>query len=756
MDGGVIRDNYTTCFGGGGVAIGSSATSGTFIMNGGEITGNTSTAYYGGGVYAGAGTFTMNGGSICHNDAIHPVEGRGGGVYAGSATFTMNGGTISENNSINGGGVYVHRIFTMNGGTISGNNATTGGGVYFIRTFAMNDGEITGNAAAANGGGIYIGGTYDPLKYVTGTFTASGGTVSGNTAEDNGNGVHIQGANVTISPAPANALNLADSLYLEAEAYLNLGRTITDLPGSLKIKMAAPDDNLLVAQGSDYTVTAQDAAKFFYETYEWEFALNDNQIVLAQLPVSDVISATPENLVFDMLAHGYGAGGVTARTVTVTNISQTTVTLNQIEVSGDGFIASGLSKSTLEAGETATFTVGARTGLPGGYYSETFLISTTDGAKAVVKATLTVGYSITVIPPAEGGTITLKPDKTLFAPGEDPPEIRFIPEPGYQTVRVLVNGTDYYGHIVSIDQIDRKGKMMVPYGLAESITVSAVFELATYNIDASVHYNEGGAIVPSGARAVTGLQDKTFTFMPDRGWHIKAVYVDNVAVNANVYADNTYTFETVTADHLIVVSFAPNEYSVVFHKNADDATGSMEEQRFTYGEEPTALNKNTFTRGGYTFAGWSVGPVGAVVYHDEEKVDIATDSDNATVTLYAVWVGGPGPDDPIYLVTPASDKVYTAGATADGIRTMTVNSGFSGLKYFTVGISPVIPHDGNETVVFVHQRDGAQLGLNATRADFDLVQEASAGFNVLAGDVVKVFIVDELNNATDFNPTILQ
>ena len=154
--------------------------------------------------------------------------------------------------------------------------------------------------------------------------------------------------------------------------------------------------------------------------------------------------------------------------------------------------------------------------------------------------------------------------------------------------------------------------------------------------------------------------------------------------------------------------------------------------------------------------GWATEPAGAVVYHDEEEVDIAVDSNNATVTLYAVWAGGPGPGNPVYLVTPAADEVYTIGATADGIRTMTVNAGSGGLKYFTVGISPVTPHDGNETVVFVHRRNDIQLGLNASRADFDQVREASAGFNVQAGDVVKVFIVDDLSSAIDFNPTILQ
>ncbi len=113
-------------------------------------------------------------------------------------------------------------------------------------------------------------------------------------------------------------------------------------------------------------------------------------------------------------------------------------------------------------------------------------------------------------------------------------------------------------------------------------------------------------------------------------------------------------------------------------------------------------------------------------------------------------------EHPVYTVTPEADTAYTAGTTQDGINTMTVDAGVTGFKYFTVSITPVTSHSGKETVIFAHFRTGGQLGLNATRADFDQVNMALAGFNVQPGDVIKVYIVDDLTNATDFNPTILQ
>lgn len=107
--------------------------SGTFIMYGGEITGNSTND--GGGVNVGSdATFTMYAGTIGSNSA----SSGGGGVNVESdAAFAMYGGTVS-NNSANyfGGGVNVDNngTFTMTGGEISGNTANSGGGVYVSET----------------------------------------------------------------------------------------------------------------------------------------------------------------------------------------------------------------------------------------------------------------------------------------------------------------------------------------------------------------------------------------------------------------------------------------------------------------------------------------------------------------------------------------------------------------------------------------------------------------------------------------------
>ncbi|UPS44403.1 InlB B-repeat-containing protein [Prevotella sp. E15-22] len=83
-----------------------------------------------------------------------------------------------------------------------------------------------------------------------------------------------------------------------------------------------------------------------------------------------------------------------------------------------------------------------------------------------------------------------------------------------------------------------------------------------------------------------------------------------------------------------------NHYTVHFDANATNginATGSMDDQTFTY-DESQALTKNTFTRPGYTFAGWNTKSDGTgTSYADGYKLNNLSATNNGTVTLYAKW-----------------------------------------------------------------------------------------------------------------------
>lgn len=111
---------------------------------------------------------------------------------------------------------------------------------------------------------------------------------------------------------------------------------------------------------------------------------------------------------------------------------------------------------------------------------------------------------------------------------------------------------------------------------------------------------------------------------------------------------------------------------------------------------------------------------------------------------------------PAYLTIPAADSAYTIGTNNDGISTMIVNNGVSGVKTFTVDIQPKHVHNGTETVVFSCFRNHVQVGLTTLVDDFDKNNTAKALFNVQAGDVVKVFVIDDLSYALNHNPLVMQ
>ena len=71
--------------------------------------------------------------------------------------------------------------------------------------------------------------------------------------------------------------------------------------------------------------------------------------------------------------------------------------------------------------------------------------------------------------------------------------------------------------------------------------------------------------------------------------------------------------------------------------NANGGTGSMVDQYVEFGEA-TNLTTNTFTKEGYTFAGWATSATGEVIYQDGQLVDSLTAPDKKCIrTLYAVW-----------------------------------------------------------------------------------------------------------------------
>ena len=77
-------------------------------------------------------------------------------------------------------------------------------------------------------------------------------------------------------------------------------------------------------------------------------------------------------------------------------------------------------------------------------------------------------------------------------------------------------------------------------------------------------------------------------------------------------------------------------YTVVFHKNAADVTGDMDNQTYTYGTARN-LSANAYDRDGYDFAGWNTEADGGGTTYTDSAGILNLTTAGEEVTLYAQW-----------------------------------------------------------------------------------------------------------------------
>jgi len=139
------------------------------------------------------------------------------------------------------------------------------------------------------------------------------------------------------------------------------------------------------------------------------------------------------------------------------------------------------------------------------------------------------------------GTVHIDPQKTAYKQGENV-TLTAIPDEGY-------NFEGWSGDIISQES-------SINVTITKNMIITARFTLKQYVINATVS-GIGGTIQPSGLITVYHGETITFTIMPDIGYHIEDVIVDDVSLGP---IDN-YTFYSVNANHTIIAFFAPNQYT---------------------------------------------------------------------------------------------------------------------------------------------------------------------------------------------------
>ena len=175
--------------------------------------------------------------------------------------------------------------------------------------------------------------------------------------------------------------------------------------------------------------------------------------------------------------------------------------------------------------------------------------------------------------------------------------------------------------------------------------------------DGAVVYEDGAAITTETDLALYAVWSDAYTVTLRNGDTDTTVLVpQNSAIGNRIPADPTkkgYTFEgwlngeekltaetVISGDVIYTAQWSPITYTIAF-SGGEGGQGAMDSIPATYDQEVT-LPKNTFTRPGYYFNGWSASSgASSGSYADEKPVKNLTTKQGETVTLYAAWYGLP-------------------------------------------------------------------------------------------------------------------
>jgi hypothetical protein len=539
-----------------------------------------------------------------------------------------------------------------------------------------------------------------------------------------------------------------------------------------------------VGQAVDITFTADEA----WETAISGITVNGTALTTGQYTVSagkiniaaGVFTAPGDHIV-TVTAAGY-EDALVVQTMTNNGGSQAPVTMNlnpAAAQTGETVTASGtapantwISLKVLDADQNIVVFDAVKSDSQGNY-SISFIVPEAAGDSL----TIITGYGANIA--AESLSLKLNPpalqadtDNNVLGQSID---ITFSPDTDWQAaisgITVNSNSLTAGQYTISDGNINIVAGVFPAVG-EYSITVSAEGYKDAQVTQAMAAKNPPALTADSSGNIIGQSIDLTFTENAD--WQAA---VSGITVNGSPLTADQYTVSAGNINIAAVVFSAAGSYQIIVAA-ANYADAAVVQQ--ILGIAPELIADSTNNSPGQTieitFAdneAWRNAITGITV----DQVSIAgkytaaagvITLDNTVFTetgSYIVAVEATGYADtavtqeilnPCYLITPEADEIYAISENGDGIKTMTVQAGVTGIKYFNVGVTPVRIHNGNETLVFVHLRNEQQSSLNTSRGDFDIIQAAGAGFNVKASDMVKVYMVDQLTNDINFNPTIFQ
>jgi len=691
INGGTVEAYGGTNGAGIGSGLGSSGwgtTGGIITINGGTVNatgGNDGGAGIGGGCSSSGGTITINGGLVAATGG-NSGAGIGGGYSGDGGNINITGGTIQATGESGIGGGY--RTTETSGGVIN----ITGGII-----------EATSNGYGAGIGGGGLDGDGGNITISGGTIVATGGdagagiggsgygagiiTISGGTVTAKGGGISAYGGSPGIGCgvwSSGGTVNFTGGVvFAEAGPFEKNGRYAKDVGGGAQ-------------SSSDCTLDISNTVALFLKnnrcvtptttthTHHTVSGHSANSAAYGiPVPWSGSFGAY---LRLYTLSYNANNGNGTAPSSVTQHIGTSVSVANRGSLSRVGYTFSGWNTAANKEG--SSYNAGS---------TFTFLDNTTLYA-AWTPNTYTVKYYANGVTGGSTASSSHIYDeaKSLTPNGYTKTGYTFV---GWAT---SVGGTVAYTNGQSVTNLSStNGATVMLYAVwrPNSYTVQYHPNGGSGNTASSSHtYDEAKTLSPNGFTRVG------YTFA---GWATGTG-------GAAVFTDEGSVSNLTAEDGAVVTLYAvwtPHTYTVSY--DANGGMGSTASSSHTY-DEANTLTPNSFTRTGYTFAGWAASADGGVVYTDEESVLNLASEDGATVTLYAIWT--PHTYTVSYDANGGLGTTDTSSHTYDEAKPLTANGftrvGYTFAGWATEAAGDIVYTDG-QSVLNLISEDGAAVTLYA-------------------------------------------
>lgn len=182
-------------------------------------------------------------------------------------------------------------------------------------------------------------------------------------------------------------------------------------------------------------------------------------------------------------------------------------------------------------------------------------------------------------------------------------------------------------------------------------TYSIVYNANSGKVSSSYQTSSSGLIQTSSGSTVTTtkhlfqnatLLDVNTVGLSKTGYHLVSgeewvKYGTSTSYKSNgTYSTGELMPGGIVSSIMMKANWKPNTYYIKY--DANGGSGTMKTSTYTY-DVTGKLSKNTYTRTGYEFVGWSYAKTDdmGLVVSDEATVKNWTDENEKTITLYAIW-----------------------------------------------------------------------------------------------------------------------